>query len=182
MRQALHWATSLLVPVLLSFPPVACAAQSGDFTWTVRLCARQSRCCSDAAPQGEDWKQLLMAIAPSVLPVAGVVFALNLFTATSRAELAGLKESTAANLAGLKESTAASIAGLKESTVALKESTAASLAGLKESTVALKESTAASIAGLKESTDAKITASNQILAGYTSILDRMSKDLSSKQQ
>jgi len=98
------------------------------------------------------------------LPTAGVVVALNLFTATSRAQLAGLEKSTAANLAGLEKSTAA-----------LEKSTTANLAGL-------EKSTAANIAGLKESTAAKIDASNQILYGYTSILDRMTKEASSRQQ
>ena len=71
----------------------------------------------------------------NVVPAAGVIFALNLYSATSRAELAGSEKSTAAN-----------------------------------------------ISAVKESTDAKIDASNKILYGYTSILDRMSKDASSKQQ
>ena len=94
-------------------------------------------------------KQLIM----NVLPAAGVIFALNLYTATSRAELAGLEKSTAANISAVKDNISA-----------------------------LKDSTAANISAVKESTDAKIDASNKILYGYTSILDRMSKDASSKQQ
>lgn len=158
---------------------MASAAQSGDFVWTVRVkCTSWPRSCSDATSQGEDLKQLLKVS----LPTAGIVFALNLFTATSRAELAGLKEATSANLAGLKESTAANLAGLKETTAALEKATAANIAGLKESTAANISAVNANISGLKESTDAKIDASNQILYGYTSILDRMTKEASSRQQ
>jgi hypothetical protein len=116
-----------------------------------------------------------MALAPSALPVASVAFALNLFTATSRADQAGFEKSTAAN-----------ITAVNANIVALKESTAANHASLKESTAAnhasLKESTAANLASLKESTDAKIEASNKILNAYVSIIDRMNKEASSKQQ
>jgi len=105
-----------------------------------------------------------MALAPSALPVASVAFALNLFTATSRADQAGFEKSTAAN-----------ITAVNANIVALKESTAANHASL-------KESTAANLASLKESTDAKIEASNKILNAYVSIIDRMNKEASSKQQ
>jgi len=119
-------------------------------------------------------KQLIM----NVLPAAGVIFALNLYTATSRAELAGLEKSTAANISAVKDN----ISAVKDNIAALKDSTAANISAVKDNISALKDSTAANISAVKESTDAKIDASNKILYGYTSILDRMSKDASSKQQ
>jgi len=76
-----------------------------------------------------------------------------------------------AELVGLEKSTAANISAVKDNISALKDSTAANISAVKDNILALKEST-----------DAKIDASNKILYGYTSILDRMSKDASSKQQ
>ena len=189
-RNALPWTAVCLFALALSSPEAASAAQSGDFTWTVRLrCARQPRGCSDAPSQGQDWKQLLM----NVVPAAGVVFALNLFASVSRAELAGLEKSTSAIISGLEKSTAASISALEKSTSAsisaLEKSTAANILAVNANILALEKSTEANISGLKESisglkdsTDAKIDASNKILYAYTSILDRMSKEASSKQQ
>ena len=178
-RNALPWTAVCLFALALSSPEAASAAQSGDFTWTVRLrCARQPRGCSDAPSQGQDWKQLLM----NVVPAAGVVFALNLFASVSRAELAGLEKSTAASISGLKESTVASISALEKSTAANILAVNASILALEKSTEANISGLKESISGLKDSTDAKIDASNKILYAYTSILDRMSKEASSKQQ
>jgi hypothetical protein len=93
-----------------------------------------------------------MALAPSVLPLALVSLVLSQLSAASTAAVQGLWEATDANVKGLREATDANVKGLREATDA-------------------------NVKGLREATEARQEATNKVLASYTSILDRLSRDV-----
>jgi len=86
--------------------------------------------CFSRSFQSQDTKQLIMALAPSVLPLALVSLVLSQLSAASTAAVQGLWEATDAN-----------------------------------------------VKGLREATEARQEATNKVLASYTSILDRLSRDV-----